>query len=641
MINQNRKSKSKTMVALAISLLICTTALIPMSEVEEAEAAIISPVTTLGIGFAVGLVVGFTLGYSLKDPVQGVTDPDVNDNYKNLELRNIRSLVTTSNAMAGSMIPSDANMLSFTSSHWNRTIEYSVADAWSLDATYDPNALLERNLTQTSLSTYLYNWQHALDNSYGQIGKQQELWTVYDIYDDCDVSLTYDNGNLWTGNEGRIDFVTAVSHSSGADKVYLRAVDENGNAFVSSGDKHIYVLGEPVRLTTPKGLFVDIAPGKHNMSNLLLSNGTNLTTGTYTVSGEGIIAGAFSAAGQNSAEISGAIISESEIVNLVRASGDKLEVVDYTGQTELIDDLAFNLTYKDRHNEIHTVLADGDGGTTIGDVIIAWDGMQKRVADLLERASTAGTVLWELYDLAETSRDDEGNLVFVSPSSIIPNNQGIELDPQIQIAMSVSALKQAGDYYASNVTALESMNLDISLNGSSVICYGDIYLNGILIAENTVYSPFSYENDMKLTAGETVDMNQSGVAIIYGQTDDFDSFLMAPVGSITMLPLGTGMSLTTERISLEGEDVEEYNLVLNRIVEHTTEIPDPTEPTMPIEVVNLNMLIVIMIIELGIILALIGYITNQRVFYLVALVLMVAGILIPDVFTKVILGLIK
>lgn len=632
-----RKSKNKMVATLAVTLLICTAAMVPLSEVEEAEAAV--PLLAIGVGLVVSFGIGFAVGYYLADPSGGVSDPDVNDNYKKLELKNIRSLITTSNAMAGAMIPSDTDMLSFTSSYWNRTIEYSVADSWSLDATYDPNALLERNMTQSSLSTYLYNWQHALDNSYFQITNQQDLWSAYDIYDDCNVSLTYSGGNLWSGDSGSIDFVTAVSHSPGANKVYLRAVDENGDPFNSSGDKYIYVLGTaPVRLTTPKGLFLDVVPGKHDMGALLLSDGSPLDTGTYTVSGDGVIAGAFSAAGQNSAEISGAIVSESATTNLVRASDGNLELISYTGQTETINDLAFNLTYKDRHNDMHTVLSDGDGGTTIADVISAWDGMQSKVADLLNRATTAGSVLWNLYDLAETARDDEGNLVYVSPSSIIPDNKGIEIDPQIQIAMSVAALRQAGSYYAANSTALDGMKLDVTLNSSSVICYGDIYSNGILIAKNAVYSPFAYEHDMTLTAGETVDMNQAGVAIVYGQTDDFDSFLLTPVNNISMLPLSTGMSFSTDRISVGGEDVEEYTLTLNRIVEHTTDIPDALEPTAPVKLKDFSVLIMIMIVELGLILGMLGYIVRKPALMGIGFLFIVLGVVASRFLSTLILG---
>ncbi len=637
--------KNNVILTMAITIMLCATIAIPfaLDEAEEVEA--IPALVTFGIGMAIGFTLGYYVGNMLSDPSDGSLDDTINDNYKQLELKNIRSVIISSNAMAGAILPTDVDMLSFTSDHWNRVMEYSVANAWSLDANIDQNALLESNMTQASLSTYLYNWQHALDNSYGQIGAQQLLWDQYDIYDDCIVSLDHDNGTLWNRTKGeagdRLDFVTAVTSSTDANKVYLRAVNDNGDSFTNVNDKNLYVFGSgTAKLTTKNGLFVELAPGVYDIGELTLSDGSALKSTTYTVTtNDTIIAGAFSSAGNNAAEVSGAMVTQSgSSINLVRAADHDLEIISLSGNTETTTDLQFNLNYIDKDSAVQNVNINDVNSTKIGDILHSWNDMQQKVAELVDGAAIAGNVLWTLYDTAETARDEDGNLVYLAPSSIIPQNVGITLSPEVQIAMSIAALRQAASYYSNNATALDSMRIDISLNSSDIVCYGNIWSNGILIAENAVYSPYTYERALTLTAGTTIKMNQAGVALVYGNTDDLDSFLLAPAEGLSLLPLSSGMSFETKRIISNGIDVETFDLTLNRVIEHTTSIPDPIGPTAPVALKDISQLFILISILLAIILLLLGYVTGNRILMVVGVIIGVIGIIISDWMMRVYLG---
>ncbi|NCA74255.1 MAG: hypothetical protein EOM93_05380 [Gammaproteobacteria bacterium] len=635
-------------LSLATVAVLCAAVAVPMAAEDVDEVEAFPALATFTIGLGIGFALGMYIGSMLADPSAGTLDAEVNDNYKELELKSVRSVIVTSNAMANAILPSDTDMLSFTSDHWNRVMEYSVANAWSLDGTYDPNRLMEGNLTQDSLSTYLYNWQHALDNSYNQIGAQQVLWDQYSIYADCAVALNYDGGTLWSRAPGeagdRLDFLTAVTGTDGADKVYLRATGDIGAALTDTDDKYLYVFGPSsgtARLTTSLGLYMDLVPGIYDMSDLYLSNDTSLRSGTYTVSTSPgvVLAGAFSAAGKDAATVTGAMIAESGgSASLIRPVRDNFDVISSDGTVVTTADLSFGLTYTDRNSAVQTVAVSGDGSTSIGDVVRNWDGIQQKVSDLTDKAASAGQNLWSLYDLAETARDSEGNLVYLSPSSIIPDNHGIELSPEVQVAMSISALRQAGDYYAANATALDSMKIDISLNSANVVCYGDIWMNGILIAENAVYSPFTYERDLTLTAGTTVEMDQAGVALVYGYTDDLDSFLASPIEGVSMLPLSSGMSFTTERIIVDGADVETFSLTLDRVVEHTTIIPDGPGPVEPVELKDISQLFILIAVLLAAVLMLLGYATSNRILMVIGLVVGVIGVAVSDWTMRVYLG---
>lgn len=637
--------KTNVILTMAITVMLCATVAVPFAIDESEEVEAFVPIAAFGIGLAIGFTLGYMVANMLSDPSDGSLDETINDNYKSLELKNIRSVIISSNAMAGAILPTDVDMLSFTSDYWNRVMEYSVANAWSLDATLDQNALMERNMTQESLSTYLYNWQHALDSSYNQIGAQQVLWDQYDIYNDCSVSLDYDSGNLWSRAPGeagdRLDFVTAVTSSDGADKVYLRAVNDIGDPFTSKSDKNLYVFGTgTAKLTTKTGLYVELTPGVYDMGELTLSDSSALKSTTYTVTTtDTILAGAFSAAGSNAAEVSGAMITQSgSEINMVRVSSDNLEIISLSGTTKTTADLQFNLNYVDKDSVTQNVNVNDASSTNIGDIVRSWNDLQQKVADLTDSAAIAGQVLWTLYDMAETARDEEGNLVYLAPSSIIPDNKGVPLSPREQIAMSIAALRQAGNYYAANATALDSMKIDISLNSSKVVCYGNIWSNGILIAKNAVYSPYTYERALTLTAGTTIKMDQAGVALVYGYTDDLDSFLTAPAEGLSLLPLSSGMSFETKRIISNGEDVDTFDLTLNRVVEHTTSIPGPLDPVAPVELKDISQLFILIAILVAAVLLLLGYATGNHVLMIVGIIVGIVGIVISDWTMRVYLG---
>ncbi len=637
-------------------ILMLTVAAVPVVDASVEEAVEEEPMMVadeeygFGIGtlIVVGLicaVAGGYLGYKMADPAEnkdaGADQEKIYQAQRKAYGDNIAYASDVATNMITTILPQDADLWFFTTDAWQKTIEYVVAENWSLDSD-GFEACMDELMVQSGLpvnaANYVANWGLAIDNTYNGLSTySQVLGTreygatmVYKMM--LGSKIIKQPAAPSTSDLILMDMTQFVKPSSSANRVYL---DTELTSKTQGLDycKSIYVFGQSdATITDSDGNKTILSPGVND----LVAKG--LTSGVYTLNTQCTYAGPFIPLGNShAADVRGGmVVKQGNILNyLLPTDSGTIDVYNSTGtssSTCTTVSLAVDYIGPDGSTTATSVLVGTNSAGTPVNILRDYDNLIQQISLVTSNTNEAAKALWEIYDACEAKNQ------YIKPSSLTINVPGHKLTAAEYKAVYIQAMRQLADYANENETEL----MEITTNAESIglYCYGDIYYQGKLWAENVVFTPYISTKGITLNIGQNK-WDGSGFAMLWAQTPDFSSWDgVASIGNCQLLDLSEGYTLVIENIISEGNDVDTIDLTKTTIQKMDIGPVNPPDPVDDddIQVVNADILVLLIILELGIIIALLGVYTGNSGLVIIGVIVAIVGILWPNLILHLAMG---
>jgi hypothetical protein len=256
-----------------------------------------------------------------------------------------------------------------------------------------------------------------------------------------------------------------------------------------------------------------------------------------------------------------------------------------------------------------------------------------QLSELLLEASIAAQTMWTITDTAKQSN------ILLSPSILMPHLTNVGIDAQQSYAIYVMALSQIAAYNTTYGEVLKDGMTQISAESLDLYCHGSVYDQyGNLVLENAILTPYTYLNDMKVSTGKTL-YNQDGLIMVWDMADTLVGWDM-PTDTAAYEPMimPQGAYLVLDEIVYAGEEVSTVTLEVVK-VERIAAFDDILfERSDTPAVLDASTLVMIIVIELGIIIALIGYITRMPGLIAAGAIVALVGFFASDWIARFILG---
>lgn len=664
--------KVNKIAALAVVLMLAVCALVPLtaddsSAVEEVDEEQmiqeltdqygVIPFIIVVAGYsiwqvigaaAIGAVAGAAIMHEIMDSKDREQATNV-EYYK--QLRDIKgddwtAMMDTIQAIVSSIIPADTDLWAFTTAYWSRAAELVCAEIWSLEDDYDPDATVGYTLLRENLENYLYNWQATIDKAYNNvldsrimIDPSDECWGNMKLY------LDWAEGSLLVPTDKNkafaFDLTQYVKGASAGSKFFLDARTESGSeagTFNSQTSATLYNLGTSTIELTKLRVYNGDTAG----NTIVLKPGEMYTmspneSGLYqTKSNNTFLAGPLSKSADCDVEVGGMLVvrSDDTIKYFLPNEKNVIEGTAGSSTTSISNSLKFKYTYTGRDNtESISEICNGSGVNFITE----WDKMVRRIGNVVDKTATAGETIWGIFDATEASSS------MISPSSVTASVKELNLSSAEQQAITVQAMTQIASYWQEYGENIQSVTFLGNLDSSELYMYGDIYYQGSLVMENTIFTPYmAVSAEQVFKVGQMTEWEGAGYAMAWAQPKDFyswDEDKTTSSGEHMLLPLGSDYSIQVKKIKYKGEEVDSFTLKPTVIKRQTVD-PNPIDPTpTPVKIVDLSDLIIIIMIELAIILFLLGYIGGQPLFgAIAAVIVLIIGFFFSDTIAQIILG---
>lgn len=634
-----------TLLAISAAVMILTAAIgggiIAASDVsDDNEPESVQATTELG--FIAGMIVmaaiggSFSLGYFLGqlnaetyDPPAG-SDESLKEYAREVAIGYTADSITILSNTVGMMLDSNNDTWSLAQTHLNRVSEISAATLWSSGSIYDPENVLNYAGVYGILADGLYNTSYAitygLDNLaneriYGQSGWSSKDW-----------GQSISSYFVWEGGQ--------TAASSSALKLSMASIV---NAGQSTGNRvYINTDGGNVTLYSMNGGTVtDAATGNAVLTMAAGSSQTiSIPTGFYTLSAgtwasNGILPTVSADQPERCATVyGGAVIDVDGSLGFVTVNDDETMSIVYGGQTYTSSYLRYAFAA-----DGYTIYTDPDSESNpdpLTYVIQAYADQMDVFADSINRAAVAGQTMWTI-----SAQAGQANAL-LSPTSVSVNLANLGFDANQSYALYVSALSQISAYNEAYGDVLSAGQVKISAESLQLYCYGDVYAaDGSLIAENVVMTPYvSVQNMTILSGGQTSTFTQDGTVMIWSTTSsglaDFDASHSSEHGAIVM---PRGSYIVVDEMVYDGQEAPSVTLKVKEIArtEGLDGLVPSTDPDLP-QVLSASTLVMIILIELAVIVALVGYAVRVPGLWLIALIIALLGIFIPDTIANWLLG---
>lgn len=634
----NMKSKTKIMSALVVSILLMV-ALTPAfvtDDSEDSEAAI-------GGGmFMVGLTVGFFAGIAFtklvldapsKDTLAGQED-ELKKALAKAEMDKVYLAMKNTSDLIGSVMPADTQLVFFTQNYWDQAMEYQVYENWSLDNMGRYEEYCKEMLAGTgflaSENSYLYTWTDAFDYSFNDVLKQSALWTgdsSLEYTNNLSVSFVWDGYTLVATNGGEsgmlsLDLTQQITTTNDT-LVYIDVLEDTENYKESqSGTMYLYGTSKSVTIQNmDTGATFTLNPGANGI--------TSLPAGVYKLPAGASYAGPMiSVIGNSSASVHAGLVLKkgTDLYFATSYSDTQYRIVSSNGQSWITNNLNIEISDSVSTKQIHLLV---DGGYKL---LGYYEEMVSQFNDIASNTYTTGGATWKIFDTVEASNPA------IHPSSIPINIEGQTLSMVEKYYLTIHAMAQIKEYFEANQGMLDDMEITFTANTLDLYCYGDLYYNGQLWAKNVVFTPYISGTDQHLEIGMN-NWSGSGFMALWAQVDDYAQWDNIVSVSSPMSPLDKNYTLEIKKIVSGGNEVQSIDLKRSILVPSSQQDPEPDpEPTPMPKVYDAAILWMIVLIEAGIILLLLGRITGIGILSTLGIAIVVVGIVFPGAVSSLILG---
>jgi len=593
--NSNKNHKAVALFVATLMLSVCIVGIVN-EEMNEEETTTVDAVPVWVLPFIVGSIIGsisgFTVGHYIFPP--GYTGPDINAVIRGNEAALMSQSISDGGAYYDNALDNYAQIWTLTNPHWIRQAELTTSALWSPDKNYDPTEMLY-------LSSILQNSAYMLKNSTAQINEHyREIsdtlvrWNGITGYADnmelrisLGNNLHYGSKTVWEASIGSaVPQVTA-----GHDKVYL----SGGKLWSSSA----------TTLTSVDGQTLTLYSGWNDLNSIsgFVGNIYTLPVGQQFL-GEGLLPLLES----NAANVySGMVLTVGSTTKLIHYRNGHV----YDGNQE------YNAVYID-------IIPTGAETKTnnITDILNAYDAMLSAVTMSMVAASSASSVLWNVFD-------NMGAASAYLTTLMVPDNYAnVNISSVQKEAITLMAVRQLSDFWVNNNGNLKTTDFVMTNGSLSLFVRGDIKTSsGKVIAENAIFSPFYYR-DTTLSEGNNTVSGPAFIAVWTFNAPPLSGWnYTTNINNATIIDLYTGDSVYAYEIMYDGSFVQSVNLDVNEI-----DIIDPNkirhEPLPFPDWKNSSNLPIILII-VGVILFLIGLLLPPaRPLVYIGLILIAAGVVL-------------
>lgn len=579
--------------------------------VIEEDDAVLPVVVAYGAILLLGLVMG-SIGQQLADS-QGSGDVpagsdqgDVNAGYREMQAELISTNYSTASGIWSRLAVNDAQLWSFVEAYFDLQAETAVAALWSDAKDYDGDDILIQSSLITNALVYNYNTASAWNEFVDSWSGYRDLWAERgEAYDSMEVSFGWD-GHSWT-SDGVFspELARFVVPTQTSDRVYLDVVEGSGDTEVYGRTNILYAVGGPGSLTSAStGRTHQLSEGGNDLADMGVTSGWyELGTGPAYISQN--IGGSVSHDGLMPTACM-LIRNGSEYAYAYESGGSIVIVRD--GASSVSDSLTMTVAYDD---------ADGtvvdDSIVDLEQVLVAYDGVSDALNSAFISVNYAGEAAWNVYDMLGESS------ALIKPSSITVGTQtDVPLTSEQAAVMYIAAMGQL----AALGQDATSDGITISPNSMGLYCYGNIYYEGVIIAEDAVFTPFVY-SDATLSVGSDV-LEVNGIAMVWATgLESLEAWDGVTEGS-SIIGI-TGATLDILDIVSDGTEVSSLDLdvvSMERLGLIGFDVPDVPDTPRTIDVVPLLQLIVVLI---GAVVALAGLFVRNPWLMLIGIVAAVAG----------------
>ena len=664
-------TSTKTALAIVSVLLLASVAFVPTAEAstgaelpepvvygseDDPEYGAIFIALWLVIGLVAtaaggGYVAGLNAADAASDDDNAGDQEAVNQAFRKAESTKLIFAADTAKNIISTVLPADSELWYFTIDHWQKTIEYVVSANWFKDnlgyQEYMNDNMVGSGLPQNA-ANYLYTWSAAIDNSYNNIIDYYLNGVATEDYSNgMEVYLDYGSGAISMGDspgEGNrivIDFTQIAKPSSGADKVFI---DTSAREYDDESYCHtIYVFGDTGATLTYEG------PDGNVGRTYTLNKGANdidtlgMPTGIYTLQTGHTYAGNIVPLGTDNASnvYGGMVVGQgSALQYFIPTSNDSL-LAYYNANDDLISDsiseLLFSVDFNGPNGDVtesSTIfgIEYDDNNPVRTDLIGNYNTLVQQIDAVAYNTHVAGYAAWDIFDIAEESNQ------FIKPSSIIPNVPGQTLTAADIEGVYIAAMKQLLEFAEGNESDFDGWVTNTENIG--LYCYGDIYRDGKLWAENVVFTPYITTADQHLQIG-TNTWNGDGFAMIWDQTPTFSYDMSVSASQYYVDDLEPGDVIIIDNMAKLGEPITEIDLTRAEIQKWNTGSDggdgDDAIDDEDISVLDAQIMMLIIIVELGLLILTVGFLRGLSPFIVIGFIVIAVGVLWPQVFTSLLL----
>lgn len=575
--------------------------------VEETDA---NPLLIAGAIFVITFVVTYAASYLASnwgsgDVPDGGDQSEVNAAFRQAQAELLSSNYGTASGMWSQLALNDAQLWSFVESFFDLQAETAAAYLWSDTADYDGDKILEESSLIYNSLIYNYNLTSAWNEFTASWSDYRNLWAEKgEAYDSMELGYGWDSGT-WTGDGVfSSELMRYATPTTSSYRVYLDVVGSDEEGY-SDRTNIMYSVGGSGALTSlTTGATTELREGQNDLEDLGLTSGWyELEVGpTYlsqnmsgSVSHDGLMPGGC------------LLLRSGDGYAFVYESGDSLVVV-RNGQSIVTDTLTMTVSYDDQNgNRVD------DNTVDLKPVVMGYDSVVDALNEASRSANYAGEVAWNLYDaIGESS-------ALLKPSSITSGTQTeVPLTAQQASLMYLAAMEQIAELG----TGATSEEIRISPESMDLYCYGDIYFEGALIAEDAVYTPFVYDST-EISVGQH-DMDVNGMAMVWATgVPSLESWDGSTDGGFIVDISGCNMD--TANIVHNGTEVSSVELTVDSMERlGLIGFTNPGVPDVP-KTVDIVPLVQIIIILIGAIVAIAGLFVRNPWLIVIGIVVAVAG----------------
>ncbi|MDY0246613.1 MAG: hypothetical protein RBR26_06785 [Methanosarcina mazei] len=519
--------------------------------------------------------------------------------------------------VASDLVRNDAQTWKLTDAYLNRAAEIAAGTVWYEGAVFDADGILDYGGVYAAVSTGNLNTQDVLDRAITVSVDLRDEWDATNYGGTLQIQLIWDGGS--TGNATttlHADFCTLATVSGTNNVVYLSqtAADastaENSTIWAYSG----------------AGTITPIAPGSTAVS---LTKGANdvssLPSGFYVLS-PGTYGGPFmSSVSEIAAPVKGVMgIVCDDNYGYASSSGDEIEIF-WDGTTIESTTLDYQITGCDEPQNSHGSPAA---------LVCSYGEYYDQLTALLFEAAESAQVMWTISASTHTSN------LLLSPSSLIPHLRNVGVDAEQSYAMYVMALDQLGQYNSAYGGVLKDGMTKISAQSLDLYCHGSIYAaDGTAIAENVIFTPYVYLKDWTIYSGQNNTFGQDGMVMVWDAADTAAGWTVSSTaGNYQSIVVQKGAYILPDEVIYRGLEVPSLHLDVEEVQRISAFAELDWDRADAPKVLSASTLIMMIVVELGAIIALIGYIVRMPALIVIGLIVAVIGAVASDWIARVALG---
>jgi len=550
------------------------------------------------VGLAIGAFIGGAVTYIVikhsSPDTTGITQENLNQAFRQGEATKVAAVFDAIKNLSSSVLPADATLWSFTTNYWQRAVEYNVAEFWQEGGTLDVDQAMNGIGLYTNIANYLFDWSEAMDEGYNNILSYPNQggtdWTQSGL-NTMDMQIVWDNGHisggtpitsaydLWT------DFAQYISTSPGHDVAYIDTEPPKIGSISTQYYDNIYNFGSGQTTITnlDTGLIYRLDAGSNYIANIYCvstSASGKLPSGDYQFQDGRQIAGPLVPMGSDSAaNVQGVLVFGNATTTNYALSNGSPKIAIYGGTGSKINDsttLKFSVAYNgpDGDTTADSLIfgVDSRNSNLMYDLVGSYTDLISQIQNVIYAVKQDALATWQIFDLLQQSS------TAISPSIIRSTAGDIQMSAAEYVAVTVQMMIQAHDAVAANWDNIQAGSININPESLGLYCYGNIYQNGTLWAENVVFTPYINNTDQHLAIGSNT-WDGTGYAMIWWQGDNILSWTgSASLSSYTYVALDKNTTIDIKQIYKNNQTVTSVDLTRNQIIKYNTGSDVPYQP---------------------------------------------------------------